>query len=282
MCTHVTHTQTHFSEPVATPQNQDAHPQPHSQFRSLSSLRPSSRAGKMDRRPSPSEKSGRDCWKVSPERKRSLSPLSPRRRVGTYSPLCRWCEVALQGWDRPRPAARFCDLWCWAAVAVFQSTQVADGTPPPSLVSTKPRCVPGHRPAAATPTFGGPSVSMWMSRQDSAARAELCHGGGSDATLDMIAVGSHPPPCMLTSVLGWGRHEETLAQACVPCLVPAGHPAPLPCHREAGPRRGSGGLVAAVSSLWGSVCLGYAAQHAGSPEVLRAFAGAVGPGSLCV
>lgn len=43
VCTHVTHTQTHFSEPVATPQNQDAHPhpQPRAQFRSLSSLRPS-------------------------------------------------------------------------------------------------------------------------------------------------------------------------------------------------------------------------------------------------
>lgn len=154
-------------------------------------------------------------------------------------------------------------------------------------------------PSSCDSTFGGPSISMWTSRQDSAARAELCHGGGSDATLDMTAVGSPPPPCMPTSVLGRGRHEETLAQACVPCLVPAGHPAPLPCHGKAGPRRGSGAwsplclvggvlfvwvvlhsmqdlqrfsgrsqeplaLVASVSSLWGSVCLGCAAQHAGS------------------
>lgn len=76
VCTHVTHTQTHFSEPVATPQNQDAHPQPRSQFRSLSSHRPSSRSGKTDRRPSPSEKSGRECWKVLLDRETSPSPTS--------------------------------------------------------------------------------------------------------------------------------------------------------------------------------------------------------------
>lgn len=110
VCMHTcdTHTQTYFSEPVATPQNQDAHPQPRSQFRSLSMHRPSSWSGKTDRRPSPSEKSGRECWKVLLDRETSPSPTShPAEGLETYSPPCCWREVALQGRNRPRSAARF-------------------------------------------------------------------------------------------------------------------------------------------------------------------------------
>lgn len=79
--------------------------------------------------------------------------------------------------------------------------------------------------------------------------------GGSDAPLDV-----GPPTTTVHHELspwlgvGWGA-EETLAQACVLSLVPAGHPALLPCvvgeqgHTEVlgGVRRGRG--------PWSSQCL---------------------------
>lgn len=120
-------------------------------------------------------------------------------------------------------------------------------------------------PSSCDSTFGGPSISMWTSRQDSAARAELCHGGGSDATLDMTAVGSPPPLSMhadLSSRPGAPRGDPGPGLHAVPgpCRTPS--PTPVSQGSRATPRLR--GLVASVSSLWGSVCLGCAAQHAGS------------------
>lgn len=136
---------------------------------------------------------------------------------------------------------------------VFQSTQVTDGTPPPSLVSTKPRRAPGHRPAAVTPLLEA-QPAPFDEPPGHCGRGWVVSQGGSDAPLD---VGPPPPLCITNSVLGWGvgGPEETLALACVLSLVPAGHPAMLPrVVGEQGHTKVLGG-VCRGRGPWSSQCL---------------------------
>ena len=240
--------------------------------------------------------------KALPDRETSPSPTSPAERLETCSPLCRWCKVALQGQNRPRSAARFCDLWCWAVVAVFQSTQIADETPPPSLVSTKPRCVPGHRPAAATPHLearlspcGRAIRTLWP---------QLGCVMGVARTLPWMWAPTTVHADLSSRPRGpQGDPGPVLRASPGPCRAPS--PTPL-CRREAGPHRGSGAgclwvwfvgfrspevlgaLAGAIGPgrlsvwLWGSVCLGRAAQLAGSSSPTRGLTRAPGSASPVV
>lgn len=160
------------------------------------------------------------------QRNKPVTHPSPRRRVGDLLTSVLLVGSGSAGVESAKVGRALpCDLWRWATVVVFQSTQVADGTPPPSLVSTKPRCAPGHRPAAVTPRLEaqpapfdeppghcgwGWGVTGWLGRPP--------------------GCGPPPPLCIANSVLGrGGGPKETLAQACVLSLVPAGHPDLLPC-----------------------------------------------------